>query len=67
MNLTLEGKINEIEGERLYALLREIGLQVRLNIQSMLLAMEKRNCCLRNSRNQPNSSEDENRKSQSKS
>ena len=30
-NLTLEGKINEIDGEQLYGLLREIGLHVRLN------------------------------------
>ena len=31
VSLTLEGKITEMEGEQLYALLREIGLPVRLN------------------------------------
>jgi len=31
VNLTMEGKITEMDGEQLYALLREIGLPVRLN------------------------------------
>ena len=31
VNLTLEGKITEITGEQLYALLKEIGLRVKLN------------------------------------
>jgi DNA-binding TFAR19-related protein (PDSD5 family) len=31
VNLKLAGKINEMDGEQLYALLRKIGLPVRLN------------------------------------
>jgi DNA-binding TFAR19-related protein (PDSD5 family) len=31
VNLSLEGKITEMQGEQLYALLREIGLRVKLN------------------------------------
>jgi DNA-binding TFAR19-related protein (PDSD5 family) len=31
VSLTLEGRITEIEGEKLYSFLREIGLPVRLN------------------------------------
>lgn len=31
VSLVLEGKITEMQGEQLYALLREIGLRVRLN------------------------------------
>jgi len=31
VRLALEGKINQMQGEQLYALLREIGLRVRLN------------------------------------
>ena len=31
VSLALEGKINQMRGEQLYALLREIGLRVRLN------------------------------------
>jgi DNA-binding TFAR19-related protein (PDSD5 family) len=31
VNLALKGKITEITGEQLYALLREIGVRVRLN------------------------------------
>jgi len=31
VNLASQGKINEMEGEQLYALLREIGLPVRMN------------------------------------
>ena len=31
VGLALEGKITQIQGEQLYALLREIGLRVRLN------------------------------------
>jgi DNA-binding TFAR19-related protein (PDSD5 family) len=31
VGLAVEGKITQIEGEQLYALLREVGLRVRLN------------------------------------
>ena len=31
VNMALEGKITEMQGEQLYALLREIGLRVKLN------------------------------------
>jgi len=31
VSLALEGKITQMQGEQLYALLREIGLRVRLN------------------------------------
>jgi DNA-binding TFAR19-related protein (PDSD5 family) len=31
VNLAIEGKITQIQGEQLYALLREIGLRVKLN------------------------------------
>jgi len=31
LSLALEGKITQMQGEQLYALLREIGLRVRLN------------------------------------
>jgi len=31
VRLALEGKITQMQGEQLYALLREIGLRVRLN------------------------------------
>ena len=31
VRLALEGKINQIQGEQLYALLKDIGLRVRLN------------------------------------
>jgi DNA-binding TFAR19-related protein (PDSD5 family) len=31
VNLGLEGKITQMQGEQLYALLREIGLRVKLN------------------------------------
>jgi hypothetical protein len=31
VRLALEGKITQMQGEQLYAILREIGLRVRLN------------------------------------
>ncbi len=31
VNLALQGKIGEVDGEQLYSLLREIGLPVRMN------------------------------------
>ena len=41
MSLILEGKITEIEGEELYALLREVGLPVRLNTTIRVLSHGK--------------------------
>lgn len=41
VDLTQEGKITEIEGEQLYALLRQIGLPVRLNTTIRVLSQGK--------------------------
>ena len=41
VSLILEGKITEIEGEQLYALLREIGLPVRLDTTIRILSHGK--------------------------
>ncbi len=39
--LALEGKINELEGEQLFAFLREVGLPVRLNTTIKVLSNGK--------------------------